>query len=242
MSDPSASWSDAQRFAYALASHFEFGERFPVDVLPQTPSPELISNVLVSLAENWSATGPEDIYRLLSWLGRVGHRQSQRLSVRRYALSCRPEIAARREELRDIARTDPDALQEIWRMEAVQANRYDLLGAKLLAFDVSRAAMLGRCALLLGWGEPEMIWPFLLDMAADTQRHYSGWEEYAADYRAGFAFWNARNQRSYNDASVTRLLAAGGYWTKAPWGAAGLAVPRPERRLRADEPVWIIGG
>ncbi len=240
ISAPDRSWNPAQRWAYALGAPYNVQHDLPVDALP-APGAALRDRLTKMLQRDWSVEGAEDLARILAWLGREGHRIPHRHRIRQYCLMRRPAVAARREELREAARRDREALEELWRLDAVQADWNGVRGGVMLAFDAARAAMLARCGLVLGWLEPAPAWRYLTDMAADVQRSYGSWPEYAADYTLSHAFWAAtpipgpflfiarqlrRNRRSP--------------WRALPWAVAGLEIPRSPAPADDDGPAWVL--
>jgi hypothetical protein len=212
-------WSPAQAFAYALGAPYHMMHDVPLNALP-TPKSRLLQTVTRMLKDAWAIEGGEDLVRTLNWLGMEGHRRSHNLKIRRYSLLRRPAVAARREELRDVGQEDPEGLEELGRLDAVQADADGIRGGILIGFDAARAVMLARDGCLLGWLSEERLWDYVLDVARDVQRK-----------QADVIF----------DVIIERLLTeAGSPWRRLPWPVLGLEVPRPVRPIDRAAPVWTL--
>ena len=238
VSAPNRAWSPVQAWAYALGAPYHVQHGLPVDALPR-PGEAVRTDMAALCRRDWSIEGAEDLLRTLNWLGWEGHRATHRFRIRQYCLIRRPAIAARREELREAGQEDAGALNELWRLDAVQADWRGVRGGVFLSFDAARATMLVRCGLVLGWLEEAAAWRYLTDMAADVQQSFGSWAEYAADFKLSRAFWSGRAQPDTFDTIADLLLAdRQSPWRRLPW-AVGLAVPRPPA-LPGSEPVWSL--
>lgn len=240
ISEPDRSWTQVQAWAYALGAPYNVQHEEPLDALPMSTT-ALQRDLAEMCARDWSIGSADDLVQTLDWLGREGHRVPNRLLIRRYCLMLRPALTARREELRRAGRDDPEALEELWRLDAVQADWHGVRGGVLLGFDAARAAMLARSGLVLGWLEPPAAWRYLTDMAADVQRSYGSWAEYAADYKLSRALWRAKDDFDLFDEITDRLLdSRESPWRKLPWAIPGLSLPRPGTPANASGPVWNL--
>ena len=240
ISKPDPTWSPAQGFAYALGAPYQVQHGLPVDAIPK-PSTDLCKRLSEMCRRDWSVESAEDLLSTLNWLGREGHRIPHRFRIRQYCLMRRPAIAARREELRGFGEKDPKALTELWRLDAVQADWHGVRGGVLVGFDAARAAMLVRCGLVLGWLEEGAAWRYLLDMAADVQRSFGSWADYAADYKLSRALWSGNAAPDLFDDIADRLLIASkSPWRQSPWEIAALGIPRPVTPVRENEPLWVL--
>ncbi len=233
-------WSPAQAWAYALGAPYHAQHRMPLNALPQLDS-QAAQSMTTMLKRDWSIEGDEDLVRTLNWLGTEGHRRPHGLKLRRYSLLRRPAVAARREELREAGQEDQEALAELWRLDAVQANTDNIRGGLLIGFDAARAVMVARAGWVLGWLPEAHLWDYLLDMACDVQRRFTSWADYAADYRLSRNMWRAANAPDHFDAIVEQLLTdASSPWRRLPWSAPGLDAPRPARVFDRTAPVWSL--
>lgn len=237
--DPPA-WSPAQAWAYALGAPYHVVRSFPVNALPQRQS-SLLQSMAAGLKRDWGIESAQDLVRTLNGLSAGGHRRPFGISVRQYALLRRPEIAAQREELREAGQENPAALEELWRLDAVQANTDGVRGAVLLGFDAARAVMLARDGWLFEWLPEPTMWDFVLDVARDVQRRFTSWAEYAQDFRVSRNLWAGSNARNAYDPILERLLAdARSPWRTLPWQVPGLEIPRPLRPADSQTPVWLL--
>lgn len=233
-------WSPAQTWAYALGAPYHRQHRMPLDALPQRGQ-RLINEARELLKSFWSIETAEGLVRSLNWLGQEGHRVPFGMEIRRYALLRRPQVAAHREELREAGQEDPDALEALWRLDAVQADTDGIRGGQLIGFDAARAVMLARDGWLVGWLTEGVMWDYLLDVARDIQRRFSSWAEYAADFQLSRHVWRASSTKDQFDTITERLLTeAGSPWRTLPWQLPGLAIPRPPRPLEDAAPVWPL--
>lgn len=233
-------WSQAQAWAYALGAPYHVQHKVPLNALPQ-PVDNIVPSLTAMLKDGWSVQGEEDLLRVLNWLGAEGHRQAHRLELRRYSLWRRPSIAARREELRELGRENPDALEALWRIDAIQADTDGIRGADLIGFDAARAVMLARSGWLLGWISEERMWEYLLDAARDVQRRFTSWSEYAADFRRSRNMWRGTNMLDEFDTAIERLLEdRSSPWRRLPWPVPGLEIPRPPRAFDEARAIWSL--
>lgn len=233
-------WTPAQAWAYALGAPYHVQHEVPLNALPE-PVKDTVPALRDMLKDGWSVEGPEDLLRVLNWLGVEGHRRGHGLELRRYSIWRRPSIAARREELRDIGREDPDALEELWRVDAIQADADGVRGGDLVGFDAARAVMLARSGWLLGWISDQFMWDYLLDVARDVQRRFTSWAEYAEDFRLSRNLWRGTNRLDHFDGIVQQLLSnRASPWRRLPWPTAGLEIPRPARAIDPAMPVWSL--
>ena len=240
ISEPDGGWTAEQAWAYALGAPYHVQHGMPVDALPL--STQVLRQDLAKMcARDWSVGDAEELVQMLDWLGREGHRVPHRLRLRQYCLLPRDALAVRREELLRAGRGDPDALEELWRLDAAQADWHGVRGGVLLGFDAARAAMLARTGLLLGWLAPAAAWRYLADMAADVQRSFGSWAEYAADYKLSRALWRAKDEPDLFDDVADRLLSSRrSPWRRLPWAVPGLAIPRPDAPADHAGPVWVL--
>ena len=237
---PDPAWSQAQAWAYALAAPYHVQHAVPVDAWP-APARRVRDDMTLICRRDWLVESREDLVRTLDWLAREGHRKPHRLAIRRGCLLDRAALAARREELRAAAATQPETLEELWRLDATQVGWHGLRRGVLLGFDAARAAMLVRCGLVLGWLDEAAAWTFLLDMAADVRRSFGSWEEYAADFKLSRALWRAIDAPDLFDAITDRLLAdERSPWRSLPWTVPGLELPRPRLPASTDGPAWSL--
>lgn len=238
--DNPPAWNPAQLWAYALGAPYHVQHAVPLNALP----PKTANNTAMlakMLKEGWSVESEEDLLRVLSWLGAEGHRRSHGLDLRRYSLLRRPAIAARREELREAAQDNPDALEEIWRIDAIQADLEGIRGADLIGFDAARAVMVARSGWVMGWISEEHMWHFVLDAARDVQRRFTAWADYARDFRLSRNMWRGRNDLDHFDDIIALLLAdKASPWLRLPWPVDGLEAPRPARAFDPGAPLWSL--
>ena len=221
LSAPDPAWTPQQCWAYALGAPYHVQRKAPVGALPRL-SEQVRSDTLALCKHDWSVESGEDLVKTLDWLGTEGHRRPHRDRIRQYCLMRRPAIAARREELREAGQEHPAALAELWRLNAVQADWRGVRGGVLLGFDAARAVMLVRCGLVLRWLDLAAAWRYLTDMAADVQRSFPSWAEYAANYNLSRALWRANATPDRFDDIVGQLLAdPRSPWHTLPWGIAG---------------------
>ena len=240
LSKPDKTWSPAQSFAYALGAPYQVQHAMLVDALPKSNG-ALRKRLSEMCRRDWSVESAEDLLSTLNWLGREGHRIPHRFRIRQYCLMRRPAIAARREELRGIGEKDSEARTELWRLDAVQADWHGVRGGVLVGFDAARAVMLVRCGLVLGWLEEGAAWRYLLEMAADVQRSFNSWAEYAADYKLSRALWSGNATPDLFDGIADHLLVAPkSPWRQSAWQIEGLGIPRPVTPARENEPVWVL--
>lgn len=233
-------WSPAQAFAYALGAPYHVQHAVALNALPE-PAKNVASSLKTMLKDGWSVEGEGGLLRVLNWLGEEGHRRPHGLELRRYSIWRRPSIAARREELREIGREDPDALEELWRVDAIQANTDGVRGADLIGFDAARAVMLARSGWVLGWISEEHMWDYLLDAARDVQRRFTSWEDYAADFRLSRNMWRGTNTRDDFDRVVEQLLRErSSPWRRLPWAVPGLEIPRAARPPHPAAAIWSL--
>jgi hypothetical protein len=201
-------WSPAQAFAYALGAPYHMMHDVPLNALP-TPKSRLLQTVSGMLKDAWAIEGGEDLLRTLNWLGAEGHRRSNSMKIRSYSLLRRPAVAARREELRDLGQEDPQGLEELGRLDAVQANTDGIRSGVLIGFDAARAVMLARNGWLLGWLSEERLWDYVFDVARDVQHRFTSWADYAADFRISRNFWQGAQMNGSKSMSFsTSLLSA----------------------------------
>lgn len=233
-------WSAVQSWAYALGAPYHVMQEVPVNALPPRTQ-STIDQLAKMLKEGWSVESEEDLLRVLSWLGAEGHRRSHGLDLRRYSLLRRPAIAARREELREAAQENPDALEEIWRIDAIQADLDGIRGADLIGFDAARAVMVARSGWVMGWISEERMWHFVLDAARDVQRRFTAWADYARDFRLSRNMWRGRNTHDLFDDVLGQLLQdKASPWQRLSWAVDGLEAPRPARDLDPGAPLWSL--
>jgi hypothetical protein len=241
-------WSPAQAWAYALGAPYHVQHGVPHNALPEMTGITQVANKMVAkqktammLKTDWAIDDKETLIRLLNWLGAGGHRRPNGMLIRRYSQLLRPAIAARREELRDAGRKDPEALKELWCLDAVQANTDCIRGGVLIGFDAARAVMLARAGWFLGWLTEPMLWDYLLDVARDVQSRFTSWAEYAQDYRLSRNIWRASNTPDLFDGIAERLLInSDSPWRNLSWRVPGLEVPRPARTFDPTAPVWTL--
>lgn len=163
-------WSDVRQWAYAIGAPYHVQHRLPVDSIRIDAEQRLSATKLCNQA--WGIETARELAASLDGLASGGHRTPFRYRIRQYSLMRRPAIAARREELREAGPENPSALNELWRLDAVQSDWHGIRGGNLLAFDAARAVMLVRCGLVLDWLGQDDAWRYLTDMAADVQRSF----------------------------------------------------------------------
>ncbi|MGI4748087.1 MAG: DUF1266 domain-containing protein [Janthinobacterium lividum] len=189
----------------------------------------------------WGIETARELAEGLNSLASGGHRVPFRYRIRQYSLMRRPAIAARREEFREAGLENSSALNELWRLDAVQADWHGIRGGNLLAFDAARAVMLVRCGLVLGWLGHDDAWRYLTDMAADVQRNFTSWVDFATDYMLASAVWTGDDRHDQTDDTVAQLLEdASSPWRRLPWRIGGLEVPRPVAQAVVGAPVWSL--
>ncbi len=235
---PDPAWSPAQAWAYALAAPYHVQHEVPVDAWP-APARRVRDDMTLICRRDWSVESREDLVRVLDWLAREGHRKPHRLAIRRDCLLDGTALAARRAELR--AAVHPEALEELWRLDATQVGWHGMRRGVLLGFDAARAAMLVRCGVVLGWLDQAGAWAYLTAVAADVRRSFGSWAEYAADFKLSRALWRAVDAPDLFDAITDRLLAdERSPWRRLPWTVPGLELPRPRSPAKTDDPVWSL--
>ncbi|MGI4799747.1 MAG: DUF1266 domain-containing protein [Janthinobacterium lividum] len=237
-------------WAYALGAVYNVGHGLPVDTtaLDADPAEAAVETKQMTrmLERDWGITDRVTLVERLDGLGDGGHRRRFLPQLRFYATMWRPEVAARREELRANIRDGGEdaegAAETLWRLNAVQADLPGLRASPLLAFDAGRAAMLFRCGLMLGWlGEPD--WDYLVDAARDVRRNYASWAEYGTDFLLSRCVWSGSDTKDVFDDVVTMLLREPqSPWVRLPWDAPPLPVPRPVRPHLAGTPQWSLEG
>ena len=227
-------------FAYALGAMFHVTGRLPVDALPTGEGfgPKV-------LARDWGITDNQSLVSQLNQLGFAGHRQDHVERVRYYSLMFRPAVAARREELREFIREGGEnaeaASEDLWLLNAVQADKPGLRSAPLLAFDAGRAVMLVREGLCNGWLDEEAGWAYLLDLARKVQATFASWEEYGADFLLGRQVWKGQDSAELFDEVIPDLLSnQKSPWVRLLWGAPGLNIPGPLKGSDPAVPVWSL--
>ncbi|MGB3738488.1 MAG: DUF1266 domain-containing protein [Pontixanthobacter sp.] len=230
----------ARAFAYALGAMFHVTARLPVDALP--PGEGFGPKIL---ARDWGITDTDTLVAQLNQLGFAGHRQDHVERVRYYTMMFRPAVAARREELRDIIRESGDraeaASQDLWLLNAVQADMPGLRSAPLLAFDAGRAVMLTREGLCNGWLQDDAAWAYLLDLAREVQATFGSWEEYGADFLLGRKVWKGQDSAELFDRVIPDLLSApNSPWVRLPWGVPDLTIPGPVATAAKGAPNWSL--
>jgi len=242
--------SGERAWAYALGAVYNVGHGLPVDATAFDPSPAEaraeIKQITSMLERDWGITDRVTLVERLDTLGDGGHRRRFLPQLRFYATMWRPEVAARREELRAAIREGGEeaegAAETLWRLDAVQADLPGLRSSPLLAFDAARAAMLFRCGVMLGWlQDPD--WNYLVDAARDVRRCYGSWAEYGADFLLSRCVWAGSGTRDVFDEVVAMLLREPqSPWVRLPWDAPPLPVPRSIRARVAATPSWSLEG
>ena len=240
--------SGERAWAYALGAVYNVGHGLPVDTTALDADPTEAAaetkQMTGMLERDWSITDRATLVERLDGLGDGGHRRRFLPQLRFYATMWRPEVAARREELRTAIRDGGDdadgAIETLWRLDAVQADVPGLRASPLLAFDAARAAMLFRCGLMLGWlGEAD--WDYLVDAARDVRRSYGSWKEYGADFLLSRCVWSGNATKDVFDEVVAMLLREPqSPWVRLPWDAPPLPVPRPVRPQPSGTPLWSL--
>ena len=234
-------WSAAQRWAYAIGAPYHAQHRYSVHRLP-AGRPSEVGERKLGLARDWDISGPTDLVQAMNRLGVAGHRHDHRMQVCWYCLMRRPTVASRREQLRDAGREDSDALRELWRLNAVQADWKGVRGSRFLAFDAARAVMLARDGLTFGWLEEEAAWNYMLDVARDVQRTYSSWREFGQDFLISRGYWQGTGQADVFglEPVIHKLLRWPGVWRRLPWRVSDLEIPREVRAAKDGAPVWWL--
>ncbi|MGI4945541.1 MAG: DUF1266 domain-containing protein [Janthinobacterium lividum] len=235
-------------WAYALGAVYNVSHGLPVDTaaLDADPAEAAVETkqMIGMLERDWGVTDRATLVGRLNGLGDGGHRRRFLPQLRFYAIMWRPEVAARREELRATIREGGEdaegAAGTLWRLDAVQADLPGLRASPLLAFDAARAAMLFRCGVMLGWlGDPD--WDYLVDAAHDVRRSYGSWAEYGADFLLSRNVWTGNGTKDVFDDVVALLLREPqSPWVRLPWDAPPLSVPRPIRSYVAETPQWSL--
>ena len=194
-------------WAYALGAVYNVGHGLPVDTIALDADPAEAAaetkQMIGMLDRDWGITDRVTLVERLDGLSDGGHRRRFLPQLRFYATMWRPEVAARREELRAVIRDGGEgadgAVETLWRLDAVQADLPGLRASPLLAFDAARAAMLFRCGLMLGWlGEAD--WDYLVDAARDVRRSYGSLE----GIRGGLSAVSLRLVRQRHQGRVRR--------------------------------------
>ena len=235
-------------WAYALGAVYNVGHGLPVDTTAFDPDPAEAraetKQITTMLERDWGVTDRATLVERLDGMGDGGHRRRLGPQIRFYATMWRPEVAARREELKAAIREGgedaEEAAESLWRLDAVQADLPGLRASPLLAFDAARAAMLFRCGVMLGWlGEAD--WDYLVDAARDVRRSYGSWAEYGTDFLLSRSVWAGNGTRDVFDDVVAMLLREPlSPWVRLPWDAPPLPVPRPVRPHLAGTPQWSL--
>lgn len=234
-------WSAAQSWAYALGAPYHVQHRLPLNALPEPQERIVQLSAAIPLKRDWSVESSEALVGSLNWLGAQGHRQPFGIAMRRYCLLPYAQVAEYRQTLRAAGEKDPDALEELWRLDAVQANTDGIRGGVLIGFDAARAVLLARQGCQLGWLSEPQMWDYMLDVARDVQRHFTSWAEYAADFLLSRHMWRASSTKDHFDAITERLLSeAASPWRSLPWRVPGLEIPRSPRPLDPRAPVWSL--
>ncbi len=235
--DPVRAW------ACAIGAPLLVQDGMPLDTLVDPESAlarAAARTVAANLQKWWKVDGRDSLVDKLDWLGRDGHRRQHLQDVRYACLMRRPTVAARREELRTEAETRPQANEEIYRLNAVQANHRDIRASRFLAFDAARGVMLTYAGRTMGWLDEAESWDYLLDLARDVQHSYGSWPEYAADFLRARNFWNGADLQDRIVRIVDTLQSAGRSPWQLPWHQPELSVPRPVRPAGDGRPVWRI--
>jgi hypothetical protein len=236
---PDPTWSAVQLWAYALGAPYHVQHGVPVDSIRIDSASRM--EMAKMCRRDWEIESADKLIETLNWLASSGHRTQYRYRIRQYSLMRRPAIAARREELREAQAENPDALQELWRLDAVQSDWQGIRGGVLLGFDAARAVMLVRCGLILGWLTEDAAWAYLTALAADVQRSFGSWAAYAADYKLSHALWTGHAKPGQFDLITDQLLTAkNSPWRKLPWEIAGLEVPRRVTPIVPGAPLWSL--
>nr|BFD43742.1 DUF1266 domain-containing protein [Pseudomonas sp. FFPRI_1] len=92
-----------------------------------------------------------------------------------------------------------------------------------MAFACVRSAFFIRCAMLMGWVEPEIGWRVMLLNAQRAQDCFNSWEDFGRAFMLGRQQWVAAFRadalgKQFDEASLERLLAPqGGSWGELAW-------------------------
>lgn len=235
--DPLRAW------ACAVGAPLLVNDGMPLDTLID-PGSELARATATRVATNlrkwWNVDDRAGLVDKLDWLGRDGHRRRYLDNVRYYCLMRRPNVAARREEIRTAAETDPEAIEEMYRLNAVQANHGDIRASSFLAFDAVRAVMLTQAGRVLGWLDETEAWDYLLDVARAVQHTYGSWSDYGADFVRARNYWAGADLRDRVTLTVAQLQTATPSPWQLTWSQPALSVPRPVREDAPGAPVWRL--
>lgn len=237
-------WSAAQAFAYALGAPYHVPHGLPLNALPR-PSGRYLRAITAALKREWSIKKREDLVRTLNWFGTQGQRRPHANSIRRYSLLRRPALATQREALLEAGTEDSDAFDELWRLDAVQADTGGIRAADLISFDAARATFLAREGYFRGWLSEQQLWDYLLDIARDVQRHFTSWADYAADFRLSRTIWLAACDDPQSPGTMDGIVELllnhpQSPWRNLPWRVPGLEIPRPVRPVDPAAPVWTL--
>ena len=229
-----------QRWAYAVGAPYHVGHGRPVDGLPDAIDADRERTML---ERDWGIEDRASLIEAMNQLGSEGHRHRLALKLRYYAMIWRPAVAAMREELRANIREGADdageAAANLWRLDAVQADRAGIRSSSLLAFDAARGIMLARDGLMLGWLEEDEAWAYMLEVGRDVQRGYASWAAFGADFVLSRNVWAGDGDPDVFD-TVVALLGrdAASPWRTLAWDTGGLSVPAPVRT--GAELVWTL--
>ena len=231
-------------WAFALGAVYHVAHGYAVDAaLPEA----LDDREGPMLARDWGITDRATLIERLNDLGSNGHRHRYGAQLRYYAQLWRPAVASLREECRAAIREGgeeaEEAAENLWRLDAVQADTDGVRSSPLLAFDSARAVMLTRDGLMLGWLHEQEAWTYLLDVARNAQRSYRSWAAYASDFTLARNVWAGRRCDDIFDHVVKKLSSdPKSPWRQLPWEQPSLQVPRPIDTVAtaADAPVWTL--
>ncbi len=230
-------------WAYALGAPYHAAHGLCVDgVVHGDPLGEFQQPML---ARDWGIRGREELIVQMNHLGSEGHRLRHGRTLRHFAMLWRPAVAALREEFRSAVReggeTAEDAAAQLWRLDAVQADRDAIRSTSLLAFDTARGVMLARAGLMLGWLEEDEAWAYMTAAAREARRTYASWDAYGAGFVLARNVWAGTATQDLFDEVVAALrTAADSPWHRLPWDLPGLAdLPAP-RPAAPGELVWTL--
>ena len=218
------------RWAWALGALYNLYHEFPVDLPLDAETAardytEPTGNARLYIDRDWGVSDRAGLVGKLNDLGRHGERRAQRHLVRR--LCAYPGASWEEHEAQARAayeQGNQGAAGYLWRMWAVHKELMGCRTASFLAFDAARAAQLARCGQALGWLSAEETRAYVYDLARETSATFTSWQDYAADFEVGRAFWAGRHEADTWPRLQAMLLAD----ERSPWRRLPFAFPEDE--------------
>jgi len=88
----------------------------------------------------------------------------------------------------------------------------------LLAWDIARASMVARHAVLAGCLAESEAWAYLRNMATKAQTSFESWRDYGSRYTRGRIRWSGALHDEFDDAVEFLLASPQSPWRTLDWG------------------------